>query len=55
MGGSWVEVREDSDFSYQNLPFGVFSTDADPRPRVGVAIGEYVLDLAVIAEEGLFE
>ena len=50
---SFVEGASDSGFPIQNLPYGVFSTASDSRPRVGVAIGDYVLDLAVIEECGL--
>ena len=50
---SWVNVREGSDFPIQNLPFGIFST-GNSEPRVGVAIGDQVLDLAVIHHNGLF-
>jgi len=50
---SFVEVAADSHFPIQNLPFGVFSTDADPAPRVGVAIGDQIVDLAVLEEAGL--
>ena len=42
---SFIEVDPASDFPIQNLPYGVFSTAADPTPRVGVAIGNHVLDL----------
>jgi fumarylacetoacetase len=42
---SFIPVDAASDFPIQNLPYGVFSTAALPTPRVGVAIGEYVLDL----------
>lgn len=35
----------ETDFPIQNLPLGVFSTKADPDPRIGVAIGDRVLDL----------
>lgn len=42
---SFIEVETSSDFPIQNLPYGVFSTAANPTPRVGVAIGDYVLDL----------
>jgi fumarylacetoacetase len=45
---SFIPVAADSDFPIQNLPFGIFSTHAHPNKRVGVAIGEFVLDLAVI-------
>src|SRR3954451_19490298 len=50
---SFVEVAADSHFPIQNLPFGVFSTDADPAPRVGVAIGDQIVDLAVLEDTGL--
>ncbi len=45
---SWIPVRDGSPFPVQNLPYGVFSTH-DEEPRVGVAIGSYVLDLAPLA------
>ena len=51
---SWVETanHSDSDFPIQNLPYGVFSTDGDSS-RVGIAIGDQILDLAVIEAAGL--
>jgi fumarylacetoacetase len=50
---SWVPVPEGSPFPVQNLPYGVFSV-GDEAPRVGVAIGDQVLDLAATAaSEGL--
>ena len=42
---SFIPVDATSDLPIQNLPYGVFSTVALPAPRVGVAIGDYVLDL----------
>ena len=51
---SWVEVAENSDFPIQNLPFGIFETD-DWSPRIGVAIGDQVLDITVLADAGLFD
>ena len=42
---SFIPVDPASDFPIQNLPYGVFSTAAGLAPRVGVAIGDYVLDL----------
>jgi fumarylacetoacetase len=50
---SWVEVEADSDFPIQNIPFGVFSTASTP-PRVGTAIGKFVLDLSELYTAGLF-
>jgi len=51
-------VPEGSDFPIQNLPYGVFrrvGPDGSEPPRVGVAIGESVLDLTALQEAGLFE
>jgi fumarylacetoacetase len=42
---SFIEVAPNSDFPIQNLPYGVFSSRDGLAPRVGVAIGDYVLDL----------
>ena len=51
---SWVESAEtpDTEFPIQNLPFGVFRCRGG-APRIGVAIGEHVLDLAACRERGL--
>ena len=51
---SFIDVAPDSHFPIQNLPYGVFSPSGGP-PRVGVAIGEQVLDLAVLEQAGLFD
>ncbi|MGZ4593872.1 MAG: fumarylacetoacetase [Actinomycetes bacterium] len=45
---SWVDVPEDSPFPVQNLPYGVFSHGGE-APRVGVALGNHVIDLAPLA------
>jgi fumarylacetoacetase len=42
---SFIPVDPASDFPIQNLPYGVFSARDGLAPRVGVAIGDYVLDL----------
>src|SRR5256886_11102852 len=42
---SFIDVAPDSHFPIQNLPYGVFSAKDGLAPRVGVAIGDYVLDL----------
>jgi hypothetical protein len=33
-----------SDFPIQNLPFGVFRLSASEQPRVGVAIGDQIVE-----------
>ncbi|MEM9474599.1 MAG: fumarylacetoacetase [Pseudomonadota bacterium] len=50
---SWVDSANDAsgEFPIQNLPFGVFSTDGGAR-RVGVAIGDQILDLTTLEAEG---
>ena len=48
---SWVSVPENSDFPIQNLPFGIISS-AILSKRVAVRIGDYALDLKVLAELG---
>ena len=50
---SWIPVSAGSDFTLDNLPYGVFSTVDDPRHRIGVAVGDSVLDLSKIS--GLFK
>ncbi|XP_067642838.1 fumarylacetoacetase [Eurosta solidaginis] len=47
---SFVNIPVGSDFPLENLPYGVFSTKTNPRKRIGVAIGEHVLDLAGAAK-----
>ncbi|CAN5474642.1 fumarylacetoacetase [soil metagenome] len=50
---SFIDVAPASHFSLQNLPYGVFRPN-DGEPRAGVALGEFVLDLAVLEEAGHF-
>lgn len=53
---SWVESAHDpaTDFPIQNLPFGVFRrAGTEEMPRVGVAIGDQVLDLPACLAEGM--
>jgi fumarylacetoacetase len=48
---SWVESANAprADFPIQNLPFGVFRDwEGDDSPRVGVAIGDSVLDVSAL-------
>ncbi|WP_322514507.1 fumarylacetoacetase [Rhodopseudomonas palustris] len=52
---SFIDVKADSDFPIQNLPYGVFSTANNASPCVGVAIGDYVLDLAALQSAKLLE
>ncbi|MHA7876641.1 fumarylacetoacetase [Roseivivax sp.] len=51
---SWVDSANDPacDFPIQNLPYGAFST-GDGAVRIGVAIGEAILDLTALEAVGL--
>ena len=50
---SFIPVDPASDFPIQNLPYGVFSAHG-LAPRIGVAIGDYVLDLWELEQDGRF-
>lgn len=53
---SWVESAQTpgSDFPIQNLPFGVFKrTGRNESARVGVAIGDQIVDVVACLEENL--
>ena len=52
---SFIPVTPDSPFPIQNLPYGVFQPKKGGQPRIGTAIGEYVLDLAELENIGLFD
>ena len=47
---TWAEVPSGSDFPIENLPFGIFRT-RDTEPRVGVRIGDHVVDLVAAGIE----
>jgi fumarylacetoacetase len=54
---SWVDSANDptTDFPIQNLPYGVFTLPGGKFavPRIGVAIGDFVLDVTAAVEAGL--
>ena len=50
---SFFEVSPDTHFSIQNLPFGIFQPKQGDS-RVGVAIGNLILDLSILEELGHF-
>ncbi len=51
---SWIEVKADSDFSIQNIPFGVYA-DKNVDHHACTAIGEFILDLYEAAQLGYFD
>lgn len=52
---SFLDIDSESPFSIQNLPYGVFTPSDESSPRAGVAIGDQVLDLAVLNDNGAFD
>lgn len=48
MSHTWIDITDDAPFGAATLPYGVFSTEGE-EPRIGVAVGKYVIDLAPIA------
>jgi fumarylacetoacetase len=50
---TWVELPKNSDFTIYNLPFGVFK-NKKLSPRIGVAIGDKIVDLSILDQEGFF-
>ena len=51
----WVEGAAGSPYDVDNLPYGVFSTAERDEPRVGVRIGDFVLDAAPVAAAEMLE
>lgn len=47
-----IIIAEDSDFTLDNLPFGIFSCEG--KKRVGVAIGAMIFDLTSAVDAGWF-
>jgi len=59
---TWVPIPDGSDFPITNLPYGIFCVkearhpDGDGgRRRIGVAIGDQILDLSAVAARGLID
>ena len=51
---SFIHVSPDSHFPIQNLPFGAFRSD-NGETHLCTAIGDFIVDLFVLDEEGLFD
>jgi fumarylacetoacetase len=53
---SWVASANEpeTDFPIQNLPFGVFAPTGQVAGRVGIAIGDRILDVAAALDAGAF-
>lgn len=50
---SFLPVAADSHFPIQNLPYGVFRTSPGGEPQIGAAIGDQILNLAILEEQKL--
>ncbi|HXB40224.1 MAG TPA: fumarylacetoacetase [Bacteroidia bacterium] len=50
---SWIEVKPESDFPIQNIPFGVYK-DSKTEHNVCIAIGDHIMDLQRTHESGYF-
>jgi fumarylacetoacetase len=54
-GQTFLEIPQDSDFSIENIPFGVFSLVKDPTvSHCATRLGDWVIDLTVFEREGHF-
>jgi fumarylacetoacetase len=50
MTGCWLDLPDDHLFGLATLPYGIFSTTDPDARRVGVRIGDHVLDAGAAAE-----
>jgi fumarylacetoacetase len=50
----WVDIPKNSDFSIHNIPFGIFFSEKIGS-RVGVSIGDKILDLVKAFDLGIFQ
>jgi fumarylacetoacetase len=50
---SFVPVSPESHFPIQNLPYGVFRPGTGLPPRIGIALGDHVVDLSVLDQAGV--
>jgi len=49
---TWIPLSSDSHFSIHNIPFGVFSRTGSEERRIGTRIGDFVIDLHTLAQQG---
>ncbi|MEO6996966.1 MAG: fumarylacetoacetase [Terracoccus sp.] len=49
---TWLDVPQDHPFGPQTLPYGVFSTEPEGPRRVGVRVGDHVIDVSAVAALG---
>jgi fumarylacetoacetase len=51
---SWISISADSDFSLQNIPFGIIKHHKTQQVSVATRIGDTIVDLSVLANLGAF-
>ncbi len=51
---SWIEIKPDSDFSLYNIPFGIGIIPGS-GPRICTRIGDWVVDLSIMANLAFFD
>jgi len=51
---TWLDLPADHPYGIHNLPYGVFSTPGT-EPRVGVRVGDHVLDVGACAQQAGME
>jgi fumarylacetoacetase len=51
---SWVDGADGTPYGVHNLPYGAF-VHGGSEPRIGVRIGDFVLDLAAVEERGFVD
>jgi fumarylacetoacetase len=51
---SYIPISKDSDFTIHNLPYGVYSLENENVKKIGIAIGENILDLQFCQNMDLF-
>lgn len=47
-------IKDHPHFTIHNLPYGIYSTEEKSK-RVGVAVGEYILDMSALFDWGIFQ
>jgi len=52
---SCIDYNEDCHFPLENIPFGAFNNDLEKQVHCCTRIGDFVIDLAVIEHERLFD
>ena len=51
---SWIPSAEGSHFPLENIPFGVFVNPVEEKPACCTRIGDKIVDLGALEQEGLF-